>query len=403
MLQKIQHIRSLLDDLEREASLPQASYSPPIPVPLPEPPMPRRSKSRLTIFNYAWHIGHQYELHKLPHDFILSLREDTHPWKYEWRPVQPNVRFVPFEQINFDDIDLAILHFDENVVDKQGIVGSGTWGKDTAFYLHNLPTNIPRILICHGMPPRYRRVTPETHTNQDRFILDGIGFRALHDFVGNNTVVLNSPTAAIEWGFPHQRTIIHGFNPVDYPLGKREKGAISITTDLSHRAYYRGADIYKTITKRVPVDLLGKDDTGTYPTIAPPLLPGTPENALKNFRIYTEFIGLYSVYVHHCRLSPNPRARAEAVLSGLALVSTNFHGESDIFENGTEALLSNDPEELAGMASWLVTHPDEAKRTGERGRAKAQKVWHQDRYLGDWNRLLHETLSTHHMSKTVLT
>jgi glycosyltransferase involved in cell wall biosynthesis len=116
----------------------------------------RPGSRRLKILTHRWHVPHQYELHKLPHDFTLATHigknEWINQWSYNQRPLRPNARLVPADQIDPSEYDLAIIHFDENILFPNlcNNVIPSSWG-EAADWLRSLP-GIPKIAICHGTP-----------------------------------------------------------------------------------------------------------------------------------------------------------------------------------------------------------------------------------------------------------
>jgi glycosyltransferase involved in cell wall biosynthesis len=64
------------------------------------------------------------------------------------------------------------------------------------------------------------------------------------------------------------------------------------------------------------------------------------------------------------------RSVTEALASGRPVVATNVDGVGDVVRPGATGLLAppRDPEALAACVSWLLEHPDEARRMGEQGR-----------------------------------
>ena len=64
------------------------------------------------------------------------------------------------------------------------------------------------------------------------------------------------------------------------------------------------------------------------------------------------------------------RSLTEALASGRPVVATNVDGVGDVVRPGSTGLLapSRDPSALAACVSWMLDHPDEARRMGEQGR-----------------------------------
>jgi hypothetical protein len=62
------------------------------------------------IVKYPWHIAHDYELFKLPHNFLM-LNGTHREWANAYRPFPDNVDFI--YTVNETESDLMILHVDQ--------------------------------------------------------------------------------------------------------------------------------------------------------------------------------------------------------------------------------------------------------------------------------------------------
>src|SRR5262245_37779301 len=128
------------------------------------------NRSRLRIGKIPWHTGHDYELAKIPADFLVA--GDTHRrWAYSQRPVPPNVTFVTSEALN--DVDLLIAHVDQWILQEID--------KLTLFQ-KTLRLDVPTIVINHGCNT-----------------VDGCSSPEMQRLVGNRLVVCNSSTAHSAW------------------------------------------------------------------------------------------------------------------------------------------------------------------------------------------------------------
>ena len=91
----------------------------------------RADRPRLRVLTYRWHVPHQYELWKLPIDVTMVTGTGSpmsDQWDYDRRPLPDNARFRALEDIDPRDYDVAILHFDENVLTPEntnGVIGLG--------------------------------------------------------------------------------------------------------------------------------------------------------------------------------------------------------------------------------------------------------------------------------------
>jgi glycosyltransferase involved in cell wall biosynthesis len=83
----------------------------------------------------------------------------------------------------------------------------------------------------------------------------------------------------------------------------------------------------------------------------------------------------------------------EAQLCGLAIVTTDRHGESSYIVNGENGFVSNDMEALLAHVRFLGEHPQELQRIGANGRTTAQRIFGSERFLAEWEALLAEAVS----------
>lgn len=358
---------------------------------------------RLRLLNYAWHAGHQYELHKLEHDVTLLVGPGIPGWKFKHRPIQPGVRVAREADVDLRAFDAAILHFDEHVLEP--------WTDGEHPFLRlNRDLEVPRVAICHGTPP----LTAEGE-------VDDAARARIVDAVGDTLVVCNSHTAADAWRFRRSTTIWHGFDPLEYPLGRRSRAEVLTTGHFgAGRKHYQGQDAFERATAAVPCVLIWSRTVAGARSVEPSMLLRPEALAYKllrprdrrhpetagwwmrwvanpyartRFAAYRRLIQGFLSYFNPTRHSPMPRARAEAMLSGLALVTTNHHDEERFLDNEVDGFWSNDTDQLIDYLRHVVRDPAAARRVGERGREKATRVFALSRYLDAWRRLLAELTS----------
>jgi glycosyltransferase involved in cell wall biosynthesis len=85
----------------------------------------------------------------------------------------------------------------------------------------------------------------------------------------------------------------------------------------------------------------------------------------------------FDVYVVASLYEGLGRALTEALASARPVVATAVNGVVDMIEPGSTGLLAPpaDPEALARNVVWMLEHPQEARRMGEAGRARARTVF----------------------------
>ncbi len=343
---------------------------------------------RLRILTYRWHPSHQYEIYKLPHDFTLATglgTPFTNAWEYAYRPLAPNARFRPWRQINPSDFDLAILHFDENVLSPHltnGVIDT-SWGE--TFQSLRSGLKIPLVAVCHGTPQfhgqydiRYSKPDLLQEMSEER--------ERLVNYLGDTLVICNSHQAKREWGFKNSKVIWHGFDPAEYPLSTYAGGILSLGEAMKSRPHYRGYALYNKT-----VSLLNAEDAPASPQVPEPNLAYLPQSnafAYSRFRNYVDMIRHYSIYFNPTLRSPMPRSRAEAMMCGLVTVSANNHDVDMFIKNGENGFYSNDAGELAEYLKYLLANPEKARDIGQRGRATATDIFNNDRFLADWQSTL---------------
>lgn len=337
--------------------------------------------ARLRVLSYRWHVPHQYELHKQPWDFTLltDFAGKSSCWDLGQRPLRLNARLARMAEIDLNDFDLAILHFDENCLHPAragGVVGSG-WGSCFRWLRENV--NIPMVAVCHGPPPYHSdSVTPLVERVDDEERL------AIVDYLGEVPVVLNSRQAMAQWGFRRSQVIWHGFDPTEFPFSNSGRGILTLSDSaLSQLPAYRGKALYDAVVTRLDPDERPIPFSVTEPDAA---LRGN-EYAYAKFRNYADAVGRRAIYFNPTRRSPMPRSRGEAMMCGLVSVSAKNHDVDCFIEHGYNGFFSDDSQEIADILQQLLREPELCKRIGQRSRDTAIEYFGIERYLNEWQQL----------------
>lgn len=343
-------------------------------------------RPRLRVLTYRWHVPHQYELWKLPIDVTMVTGTGsvtTEHWDYGQRPLPRNAKFRALDNVDTRDYDLAILHFDENVLapeNTNGVIGA-EWG--AAFKLFREQIDLPKVAICHGTPQFHGQYNFD-YAGKDLMQPIEAERQRLVDYLGDVHVVCNSHQAQAEWQFRRSSVIWHGFDPKEFPPATYERGILSPLGPLVlSRPHYRGYFLYQQV-------FAGHSELCPSTLQIPE--PETPRAnnayALAKFRRYVDELRRYSVYFNPTLRSPMPRARGEPMMCGLVTVSARNHDVDRFIENGVNGFFADDADELRSQLYFLALNPEAVRRIGAAGRAKALEVFHIDRYLSDWRHLL---------------
>ncbi|MCW5733909.1 MAG: glycosyltransferase family 4 protein [Enhydrobacter sp.] len=307
-------------------------------------PVDLKSGERLRIGKIPWHTGHDYELAKMPVDFLVA--GDTHrAWATSQRPVPANVKFVSSDALA--EADVLILHVDQWILQEID--------KLTAFR-RCLEFDVPKVIINHGCN-----------------MVDGCTSQEMQNLVGGHFVVCNSSTAHSLWGIKNSIYIHHGMDPDEWPQTNYGRQNIIITQPHSgiHQSYRNNDAIvaFEALTG-TKVDWVGRDVT------------------FNTFAKYRSFLSRSSIYFNPSFASPNPRARTEAMLCGLVPVTTDSHGESDYIVNGVNGYCSNNIDELFQYLLELKQNPNLCRELGMAARKTASERFHISRFVSQWQSVL---------------
>ena len=342
-----------------------------------------KKHKRLKILTYRWHPSHQYELHKLPYDFTLALNTGSHitgSWPYETRPFPKNDKMVPIHKVNPKDFDLAIFHFDENVLHPENTNGiiDYNWGKSFRFFVEHI--HLPKIGICHGTP-QFRGAYNYIYTDEDLMQVIEESRNNMINFVGDSLIICNSQQALNEWKFQNSKCIWHGLDPTEFCETSRKRKVLALT-NMINRPHYRGYDVLHKVSAKLPKALkpsnLNVKETRMYCNTR------NNEYAYAKFNNYIKTVGEFSIYFNPTIRSPMPRSRTEAMMCGLATISYETHDVNLFIKNGVNGFYSKDIDELAEYIIFLGNNPDACTRIGKEGRKTACDIFNHDRYLYEW-------------------
>lgn len=297
------------------------------------------------VLKYPWHTAHDYELAKLPHAF-LYLTSTPRAWALSQRPIPANIAWVPSHHA--EHTDLMILDVDQ-----------WTWqepAKRFLFLRYRDAYDGPKIVINHGSN-----------------MVDGCSSEIMRELVRGCYMVCNSATACEQWDVADSRYIRHGMSPTEWPqtdYGRHEVLVVQAAGRI--HGLCRNFEGIAQVEERIPITWVGRD------------------RHFDSFNKYRRFLQSSSIFLQPSYASANPRSRTEAMLTGLAIVSTNSNGEDEYIRNGINGFCSNDFDELVEFLDYLLANPDQVRKIGTAGRETAQRVFHIDRFVEQWNELLHE-------------
>lgn len=315
------------------------------------------------------HLGHQRSLIDAlePYADFYWLRQYKRPFDKGTRGEFPVEMVTHYEPGKYD---LAILHLDQQCFEAKDIwdVGKGRLYRD----LNEKIQDIPKIVINHGTP-----YWPEEWSSD---LPDGCStalVERMKKAVGENTMVVNSRTAAKQWGFG--TPIIHGLDPKDWWDLPKERRVVTMISP-------GGLDMYYDRQFLASVKEILQDEDIMLCHI-------TVDWQAKDWDDYRQFLGRSLVYFNPTRQSPMPRSRTEAMLSGCCVITTGNQDASDFIESGVNGFITpRNPQRAAELIKWCLNNYDQALAIGQKGKQTVLELSSMSRYQRDWVELLSKVL-----------
>jgi len=327
---------------------------------------------KLKVFGVPWHVGHQYELVRLPfferYDMVINPYRG---WGESSRPFPEKANWVThYEKGKYD---LAILHVDQQSIYNPAAGDRINKGKLYLELREAIGDDVPIVTINHMTPFHDKYDSP--------YVVDFI--KAMTQ---GTTMIVNSYEAQKQWGWGN--VITHGLHAEDWlDLPKEPRCITVLSPDGMNKAYRR---MFLTQVKK----MLGE--------MGVPFVWVGVDRKCKTFEEYREFIGRSLVFFFPAWQSPRPRARTEAMFSGNCIVTTPYqdahtfirHGENGFLTSRTEIQdprVMDNPEVTAKLIKRLVIdQPDLALKIGQEGKKTAQELFNFDVYVEQWQNLLTE-------------
>lgn len=304
------------------------------------------------------HEGYHHELCKLKCEFTI-MQDSVHRWNKRYRPIPSNVTFYDRTVMAISSVekhDVAIVH------------NYKQW---------NLlrECTIPKIIIMHCS--KAGQGDPE-FTSED---------------LSQCAVVFNSFTDKERWNLkcPMQFVIWHGFDPDEWPISNREiNKVLTVGRRISERDSVCGYRIVQGFERSgIPIKLVGDN---------PALGIQSPDNFTELRRYY----GKYAVYLNPTIISPMPRARGEAMMSGIPVVTTGFYDESQFIEQGVNGFYSNNLQEVKEYTALLLADKKLQEKMSIETRRTALEKFHISRFLLEWKQVIGELTGKDTSNITVL-
>jgi hypothetical protein len=289
----------------------------------------------MRILSFVTHTPHQYDLANALYDCQFDLIGDN--WNTQQRPIPPNVNFVEGAVGKYD---LAIGHV----------------GGETEAIIPFSFKNLSIILICHGAGEPFISGNINSPYNASQIA------KSCNDY----KVVCCCEREAKEWkkaGMKNNTYIWHGMKEIDFKQCQ-----------------------YDTI-KPIIVNSGGWDYMNNVPLIEELHNRGVTwlqkDLQIGNFEEYLNTLSWYNVYISATRYSSFPRSRAEAMHSGMCIITTKNWDEDKFIKDGTNGfLVGNSADEIIAKLKSLDLKT--IKRVGLEGQITARDKFGLQQYRKRW-------------------
>ena len=252
--------------------------------------------------------------------------------------------------------DLAILDLDQMCIDEKRSCKGILYRE-----LNAQIKDIPKIVINHGSP-----VWPEFYTKEQ--IISKI-----KGLVGDNTMVVNSFQAKIDWGFGN--VIWHGMGLDEWWDLPKEPRIVTAVSPAGLDTYYN-RKLYRATTEQ-----LGKEGIQ--------IIHFRVNAFFNDWDDYRDYLGRSLIYFDYSLHTPMNRAKTEAMLSGCCVVTAKNHDVELYIHNGINGfIIPNNPLSAAKLLTELIYNYESCVKIGQEGKKVARMLFNRKRYREDWLKLI---------------
>lgn len=300
----------------------------------------------MRVLDYYVHQGNQYEFSKLPIEYFLVSPDGQRPkWNKEHRPLRKNVHLISERAAARVRFDVVIVRSPINPKRYDKFIRSGA-------------TPIAAVQTIH----------PFSITSKVKHV------------VWNSRVAMERAK-----GFYHpsvnQKYIIHGFDPYEFQnLGlERNKRVLSVANLFKKRDEYLDYKTFNQISKKLKnLDVVGHGNSDIKESVG----------QASTFEELIEIYNTYSVYLNTTVGSACPRARAEALMTGIPVISRSNYDIDFYAEHEKNILFAETKQDFILFINKILKNEDFAEEIGNAGREMAMNHFHINDNLEKWKKLL---------------
>lgn len=316
----------------------------------------RDNTKPLNILTYATHESVDSNFAQTGHNIYAIRRNDLKDWDNRYRPV-PNNYILLDKDLGEHGIPGWV---DFDLVLSQNKFAHFDLSKQIASQL-----NIPLLNLEHCLPEQ--PITPQ----QQEWI------RQRFECSGNIFISSYSQEA---WGYDDSNSYVvrhmcneNLFSP--NPFLRQQPYILSVANQFRERNHLLNFDGWARCVNGLPVRLVGDN-------------PGLSQAARSVEELVQEYQRA-TIFFNSSTVSPLPSSLVDAMMAGLACVSTATCMIVDVIEHGVTGFISNDEKELRGYLELLLEDNDLATEMGRAARESAKALFSKERYVKEWNTILY--------------
>lgn len=311
-------------------------------------------RGRLRVLTWHVHGSYLYYLSQVPHEFYLPVkpgRPEGYGGATASFPWADNVHEIPADQVRHEQFDVVLYQSHRN------------WLVDQHDILSETQKRGPRIYLEHDPPLQHP--TDTRHPVQDDTVL----------------MVHVTPFNALMWdsGGCRVRVVEHGVMAPPQPTygGELELG-VAVVNNISTRGRRLGYDVLQSVRRHIPIDLVGMGsiEAGGLGEVSHRQLP--------------TFLGHYRFFFNPIRYTSLGLAVCEAMAAGMPVLGLATTEMATAVMNGVTGWVETDLDRLVRHMRDLMDDQEEAARLGLNARMYALKRFGIDRFVRDWDAVLHE-------------
>ncbi|ANN73589.1 glycosyltransferase family 4 protein [Bordetella bronchialis] len=313
--------------------------------------MPSPSPTRpLRILTWHVHGNYLYALTRVPHEFVIPVREGNPPGygalghRIPWGS---RVREIPAQALRDADFDCIVYQSRRTYEEREQLLTPRQLALPCAYIEHDPPMAHPTD-TAHWFTHERGILVHVTHYN--RAAWDNGAMR----------------TAVIEHGVPA---------PGRVPAASILPRGIAVINHLKRRGRRMGADLFEQAREQVPLDLIGMDAEA---------MGGLGE--VSNMEV-AAFVARYRFFYSPIRYTSLGLALIEAMMAGVPVVGFAATELARVIVNGRNGYIDTDPDRLIAVMKTLIDDPRLAASWGAQARKTALERYGMDRFVADWTRL----------------